>query len=195
MKRLLSLLVLLGSALPAVAHPVGNRGDLGNAASFGFLHPLTGMDHFLVMVAVGLWAVQLGGRALWALPIAFVVSMILGGAAGLSVMQTPMVEHGILASLVLLGVALGIAWRPRLSTTVGCVAAAGFCHGYAHGVEIPAGTPPLLFLAGMIISTSLIHALGISGGHAAGKLGFRFATRIAGILLLAFGAYELGTLL
>ncbi len=178
-----------------MAHPGGNHDDLGNALSCGFLHPLTGMDHLLVMIAVGLWAVQLGGRALWMLPLSFIGSMILGGSAGLLGVQAPMVDHCILASLLLLGVALSMAWNPGMLTAFACVAAAGMCHGFAHGMEIPSGMKPALFLAGMIACTGLLHALGISVGCPLKQGRFHTPIRIAGVLLLAFAAYDLATLL
>jgi len=195
MKRLLPILVLIGYSLPAMAHPVVDHSDLGNASSSGFLHPLTGADHLLVMVGVGIWAVQLGGRALWMLPLTFVGSMILGGIAGLLGIHAPLVEHGIVASLILLGVALGMAWKPGTLTVIACVAVAGLCHGVAHGMEMPAGMTPALFLAGMIVSTALLHALGISAGCALKQVAIHSPIRIAGALLLAFAAYDLSTLI
>ncbi len=195
MKRLLPLLVLIGSALPAMAHPVGNHATPENPLSVGFLHPLTGLDHLLVMVAVGLWAVQLGGRTLWMLPLSFVGFMTLGCIIGLLGLHSPMVEPGILASLILLGVALGMAWKPGTVTAIACVAAAGFCHGAAHGMEIPSGMTPMLFLAGMIVCTSLLHVLGISVGCALKQSRIHSTIRIAGALLLAFAAYDLAILI
>ncbi len=189
MKRRLPLLFLLGSALPLAAHPaVFHAQGMGAAAESGFVHPFTGLDHLLVMVAVGLWAVQIGGRALWYLPCSFVGAMMLGGCLGLSSSHAGLVEHGVLASLILLGTALGMAWRPPLSITIPGVAMAGLCHGYAHGSEMPSGIMPSLFLMGMIVATSLLHLLGIVAGTTLQRNGLNQAIRIAGFGLIACAA-------
>lgn len=196
MKRhlpLLSLACLIGSAVSATAHPAQCHSmDLGGATQAGFLHPFTGLDHLLVMVAVGLWAVQIGGRALWLLPCSFVGTMILGGAIGLGGVHQPLIEHGILASIVLLGVALGIAWRPSVLVSALCVGAAGLCHGYAHGSEMPSGALPLMFFIGMLAATSLLHAFGVGGGLLLkGNSKIALALRAMGLLLIAFAVYDL----
>jgi urease accessory protein len=192
MKRSLPILLLLGSAITASAHPAQfHSQDLAGAVESGFLHPLTGLDHLLVMVAVGLWAVQIGGRALWLLPCSFVGSMMLGGAIGLCGIHQPLVEHGILASIILLGVALGMAWRPSTPIAALCVGAAGLCHGYAHGSEMPSGTLPLMFFIGMVTATSLLHACGVGGGLALKKNpGISLGMRAAGFMLIAFSVYD-----
>jgi urease accessory protein len=192
MKRLLPLLLLVGSIAPAMAHPVQcHSQDLVSAGQAGFLHPLTGLDHLLVMIAVGLWAVQLGGRALWLLPCSFVGSMMIGGALGLTGIHQPLVEHGILASIILLGTALGMAWRPSQLIASLCVSAAGLCHGYAHGSEIPSGAIPILFIAGMMAGTALLHVLGLGGGLIIKHHRFQSAIRVSGFMLLAVAVYSL----
>jgi urease accessory protein len=191
MKRLSPVLLLLLSALPAGAHPAIFHSQVaGNAAQAGFLHPFTGVDHLVVMVAVGLWAVQMGGRALWLLPCSFVSSMIFGGLVGLSGFHAPIAESGILASIVLLGAALGMVWRPQLWVAALFVAAGGLCHGYAHGAEMTAGLIPALYFAGMVLATSLLHAIGVGSGLLIRKSPFLLATRVAGLLLLAFAVYD-----
>ena len=191
MKRSLPLLLLFLSALPAMAHPATFHGLEGaDAPLAGFLHPFSGLDHLIVMVAVGLWAVQVGGRALWLLPCSFVGSMILGGLIGLSGFHAPVAEAGILASIVILGAALGIAWRPQLWIAALFVGAGGLCHGYAHGSEMTIGLVPVIYLTGMIIATSLLHAMGITAGLALRHSQFIAATRFAGWMILAFAAYD-----
>lgn len=187
MRRHLPLLVLLASCLPAMAHPAAYHAmNASDAAQAGFLHPLTGLDHLLVMVAVGLWAVRLGGRALWMLPCAFVLPMILGGVAGIGSTPQPLIEHGITASLLLLGAALGMAWKPSLSVALGIVALCGALHGFAHGSEMPASSTPLLFLAGMAVATSLLHAGGVAAGLSCNGKRLESAFQIAGLVLIAF---------
>lgn len=184
--------VMTAGSSSAWAHPaVFHSLSATDAASAGFLHPFTGLDHLLVMVAVGLWAVQIGGRALWMLPLSFVGSMMLGGAVGLCGVHQPFIEHGILASIVLLGVALGMAWRPSTLVAALCVGAAGLCHGYAHGSEMPAGALPLLFFVGMVAATSLLHAFGVGGGLLLSKKPkLAFAMRASGVALIAFAVYD-----
>jgi urease accessory protein len=191
MKRFLPLLLLAGSTLPASAHPslFHGTGPVGSVSE-GFLHPFSGLDHLLVMVAVGLWAVQIGGRALWLLPFAFVASMTAGGMLGLaSGIMAPVAEHGILASLFLFGTALGMAWRPRLAVAVLITGLAGLCHGHAHGSEMPAGASPLVFLAGMIAATAVLLAVGIGGGLGLRHTGSQGFLRTAGASVLLFAAY------
>jgi len=195
-KRHLPLLLLaglLGSAVTATAHTSQlHSQDMAQAAQVGFLHPLTGLDHLLVMVAVGLWAVQIGGRALWLLPCSFVCSMMLGGVTGLGLcgVHQPFDEHGILASIVLLGAALGMAWRPSLLISSLCVGTAGLCHGYAHGSEMPSGALPLMFFVGMVIATSLLHAWGVGVGLLLRNQKFAMLMRTAGLFLIAFAVYD-----
>lgn len=187
MKRHLPLLVLLGSSFPVMAHPAAYHAlNAAEAAGAGFLHPLTGLDHMLVMVAVGLWAVRLGGCALWMLPGAFVLPMILGGVIGMGTAPQPMIEHGITASLLLLGAALGIAWKPSLPLALGMVGLCGACHGFAHGSEMPNGSIPLLFLAGMAVATSLLHAGGVAAGLSCEGKRLEPAIRMAGLVLIIF---------
>jgi len=187
MRRHLPLFVLLASCLPAMAHPAAYHAmNASDAAQAGFLHPLTGLDHLLVMVAVGLWSVRLGGRALWMLPCAFVLPMILGGVAGIGSTPQPLIEHGITASLLLLGAALGMAWKPSLSVALAVVALCGAFHGFAHGAEMPLASMPLLFLAGMAVTTLLLHAGGIAAGLSSSGKHFEPAFRIAGLILIIF---------
>lgn len=191
---LLLILLLFGNALAAMAHPAElHAGGAGSAATLGFLHPFAGLDHLLVMVAVGLWAVQLGGRSLWLLPSGFSGSMVIGGFLGLSAHHASFIEHGILASILLLGTALGMAWRPPVFVAALGIAAAGICHGFAHGSEMPRESAPLLFLTGMACATALLHAGGMIFGSAFQRRGLNPAIRMAGLGLLAFALFSLAS--
>jgi urease accessory protein len=187
MKRYLPFLVLFALCLPVMAHPAAYHAmNVSGAAQAGFLHPFTGLDHLLVMVAVGLWAVRLGGRSLWLLPCAFVLPMILGGVAGIGSTPQPIIEYGITASLLLLGAALGMAWKPSLPIALGVVALCGACHGFAHGSEMPLGSIPFLFLIAMAVATSLLHAAGVAAGLSCQGKRLKPAFRIAGLILIIF---------
>jgi urease accessory protein len=129
----------------------------------GLTHPLSGLDHLLAMIAIGLWAAQQGGRALWAVPTAFVVAMGLGGMLGWSGTALPHVETAIALSVLVLG--LLIATRRQWAVTAGMALAAGFAlfHGYAHGLEMPLAASPALYGLGFVLATLGLHGLGIAG--------------------------------
>jgi urease accessory protein len=153
----------------------------------GLLHPFSGLDHILAMVAVGLWASQMGGRALWLLPLTFPVVMAAGGALGMSGVALPWVEVGIAASVMVLGAAIAFALRPSLAISVPLIGAFALLHGYAHGVELPADASALHYAAGFIAATLVLHGIGIGLGLAAARIPVRFAARTAGGAIAALG--------
>ena len=191
MKRVLSPLFLICSVIPAMAHPAAHAQGITAAAESGFIHPFTGLDHILVMVAVGIWAVHLGGRALWMLPCSFVALMILGGVAGIGSPPQPLIEHGINASLLLLGASLCMAWKPSLPVALSVVALSGSFHGFAHTSEMPNGSLPLLFLVGMAVATALLHTAGILTATKFRRNSEAQPIRFGGFALLAYAAYVL----
>ena len=178
--------MLAVSVLPsaALAH-IG----LEHASSFasGFKHPFTGLDHMLAMLAVGLWAGLNGGRALWLWPAAFVGVMVLGGVLGISGVAVPMVEAGILASVVVLGLlVLAAAQLPAAAGAI-LVAAFALLHGHAHGAELPGDAAAVTYAAGFAIATAILHAVGIGVARIAGSAKGRLAVRGAGALVAAAG--------
>jgi urease accessory protein len=174
----------------AFAHP-GDHSHIGFAA--GFAHPFTGVDHLLAMVAVGLWASQLGGRALWLLPLSFPVVMAAGAALGFSGVVLPWVEIGITASVLVLGAAVALTWRPTLAVSLPLIGLFALLHGYAHGVELPVQTSALGYAAGFVAATFTLHLAGLAIGLAANRLPVRFAARTAGGAIAAVGAVLLVT--
>jgi urease accessory protein len=178
-------LVVTAAALTLIASPAFAHLDPAEHGSFaaGFSHPLSGADHILAMVAVGLWTYMLGGRALLAVPAAFVGVMLLGFGAALVGMPLPFVETVILASVVVLG--LFVALALPLSAVAGAIIAGffAFFHGHAHGGEI-GGAAFLSYGAGFALATAILHVAGIGlalavGRVMAGQKG-RLAMRIAG---------------
>lgn len=159
--RTFALVTLCLLAGTASAH----TGDHATATGFsgGLAHPLSGLDHVLAMLAIGLWAAQQGGRALWAIPAAFVGAMALGGGLALSGLSLPQVETGIAASVLVLG--LLIAIRRQWAVTAGMAIAAAFAlfHGYAHGLEMPQAASPALYALGFVLATAFLHGTGIAG--------------------------------
>jgi urease accessory protein len=156
-----SLAWLAGLLWAPVAHAHILQGE---AASFlvGLGHPVSGLDHVLAMVAVGLWGAQLGLPALWLLPVTFPMVMALGGMLGLLGVPLPGVEVGIAVSAVLLGLAVTSELRPPLAATAVLVGIFAIFHGHAHGVELPAGQNGLLYSMGFVIATGLLHGVGIA---------------------------------
>jgi urease accessory protein len=160
-QALLILTVAMLSAQPAFAHP-----QKGAAVGFitGFLHPISGLDHVLAMVAVGLWGAQLGAPAIWLLPLAFPMVMAFGGMLGLLGVPIPGVEYGIAASAILLGAAVMFEFRPPLGLAAALVGFFAICHGHAHGTELPPNQSALLYSMGFVIATGCLHAVGIGIG-------------------------------
>jgi len=138
----------------------------GEAVGFwsGFRHPISGLDHVLAMVAVGLWGAQLGAPAVWLLPVAFPMVMAVGGMLGLMGVPLPGIEYGIAASAILLGVAVLFELRPRLALAAMLVGVFAIFHGHAHGTELPPGQDALLYSMGFVIATGCLHAAGIGIG-------------------------------
>lgn len=149
--------------LPSVARAHAFVGDAGPAA--GFMHPLTGPDHLLAMFAVGVLSVQIGGRAVWAVPCAFVTVMVLGGAAGAFGVPFPGNELGVAASVVVLGASIAFGEHVPLWAALVAAAAFGICHGFAHGREMPRAASPALYALGFAVSTSGLHVMGALTGE------------------------------
>jgi urease accessory protein len=168
----------------ALAHP-GHDHTLGFGA--GFLHPLSGMDHLLAILAVGLWAAQMGGRALWALPAAFVALLLGGAAIAMLNISIAGVEPAIAVSVVVLGML--VATRVRLWTAMSAVLVGvfAFFHGYAHAVEIPAGAGAVSYMSGFAAATAALHAAGILLGLSLGRWMAHGATRWAGAAVAVSG--------
>jgi len=149
----LALMILLAPSL-ALAHP--GHGDDGFLT--GILHPLTGVDHLLAMLAVGLWAGASGGRARWAFPVAFLGAMALAGLMGAGGAEFGAMEHVILASVIALGAAAAFALRLPMALSLSLLAVFGAAHGWAHGVEGPGGS---VYALGFLIATAGLHGLGL----------------------------------
>ena len=161
--RPLGITVLaLVAASPVMAHPGGLA--IGGWTA-GFAHPLHGWDHFVVMVAVGLWAAQQEGRARWMIPATFVSLMAIGGLVGVSGLQMPGVEAMILVSVVILAGLVLLRWHLPLGVGMAVVALFAFFHGFAHGQEIPDTAHLVSFGLGFLMATALLHGLGYALGH------------------------------
>lgn len=130
----------------------------------GWLHPLSGVDHMIAMIAVGAWSAQLGGRAIFSVPLAFVVAMFVGGVIGFTHISLPFTEKGIAVSVFLLGLAIALEHRLPIFLAIAGVGLFGICHGYAHGYEMPSMTNKYFYITGFLITTACLHLVGAIGG-------------------------------
>jgi urease accessory protein len=187
MKKL--LLAMLLSLTPSIALAHTGVGVTHGFFS-GFTHPLTGMDHVLAMVAVGLLAAALGGRALLLVPASFVSMMLVGGVLGMNGVGVPAVELGITLSIVVIGTI--IALGQRLPTGIAMTVAGAFAvfHGHAHGAEMPLGGSALGYATGFVIATASLHLAGIGLGLSIAGIGqaySRTVVRVAGAIVAGLG--------
>jgi urease accessory protein len=143
---------------------VHTQGGAASGFFSGLAHPVSGLDHILAMVAVGLWGAQLGAPAVWLLPVTFPMVMAFGGMLGLMGFALPGIEIGIALSAVMLGVMVGCEARPRLWIAAVLVGFFAIFHGHAHGAELPAGSDALLYSIGFVVATGCLHAAGIGVG-------------------------------
>jgi len=193
MKRSLQFLGAAAAALfagTASAHPLL---IVGAGFAQGFAHPFSGIDHLLAMIAVGLWAAQLGGRALWAVPASFVGMMAIGAVAGVSGLALPMGEIGIAGSVLVLGAL--VATGARLPTVIGMalVGTFAFFHGHAHGSELPLAANAWSYGGGFILATAILHGIGmLSSLVVRNSLAARLV-RFSGVAIAATGLVLLGT--
>lgn len=175
---------------PAYSHPA--HGMLMSVGS-GFGHPLLGLDHLLVMLAVGMWARLVGGRAVWALPVAFILAMIGGFALGVCGVKLPAAELGIAASVVLLGALVAGGSRLPVGLSASLIAPFAVLHGHAHASGLT--DEAVTFGLGLVLATSLLHAAGILLGRYLGeqhpraiKQGVGGAVAAVGLVLLGGGS-------
>ena len=153
-------LLVTGVPSAVLAHTGGSAAGILS----GLTHPISGIDHVIAMIAVGLWGAQLGPPAVWVLPVTFPLMMACGGMLGVMGLPFPGVEIGIALSAVLLGAAVATEWRPSLILAMVLVGFFALFHGHAHGTELPAGQSGLLYSVGFVVSTGLLHAVGIAIG-------------------------------
>lgn len=193
--RCLYLVATLGSAmisLPALAHDSVLHSM--NALQDGFLHPFTGLDHLLAMLAIGIWAAQQKHARTWLIPASFPLMMVVGGALALAGIALPGVEHGIAASVLILGLLISFAVKLPVSAGMALVSIFAVAHGYAHGQEMPVNESAVLYGAGFVLATALIHAAGWFASNAAQKMLTSTLPRYAGVVIALAGAFFLSVL-
>jgi len=185
-------IMFLGTEVAAHAGPHIGAGAQSGVMR-GFWHPMMGLDHLIAMIAVGLWAASIGGRAIWVLPMVFPLVMALGAAMGMMGIALPMVETGIALS----GLVLGLIIALKLTAPIGVAAAVvgGFAlfHGHAHGTELPGTVGALGYGAGFVTGTALLHMAGIVLATLMRRgLGARALQGTGASIALAGGAFLFG---
>lgn len=186
MKQSLLKVLVFSLLLPGLA--LAHTG-VGQTAGFmyGFGHPVSGADHMLAMVAVGLWAAQIGGRALGVVPATFVGVMILGGVLGISGIAIPFVEQGILISILILGVLIAGAFKLPLMCSILIVGLFSVFHGHAHGAEMPESLGAASYAIGFALATAMLHLSGIGVGILAQRANLQAISRLAGAAIASAG--------
>jgi urease accessory protein len=180
----LSIATLL--LLPTVAQA---HVSIGSTTGFfdGVTHPFSGIDHICAMLGVGLWAAQRGGRAIWLVPLAFLVVMMAGGLLGIAHVFVPFVEPGIIASVLILGLLVATAARLPLAASACLVGVFALFHGHAHGTEMPTTAAGISYGLGFMISTILLLSCGIGLGVAANKSHVSWVSRYSGAAMIVCG--------
>ncbi|MGZ3241527.1 MAG: HupE/UreJ family protein [Burkholderiaceae bacterium] len=191
-----ALFVILGMIglfmTPAFAHVSVSHLAIGFDA--GFVHPFSGIDHLLAMLAIGIWAAQNKRPALWVLPIVFPSMMAVGAVVAVVGVHFPGMEIGVASSVAVLGLLIAFAvnmpvWAASLLVSLFAIA-----HGYAHGVELPSGASVLRYGAGFVMATALLHLIGLAVGLVASDKVAAKVVRIAGAGIGATGMYLLSGL-
>jgi urease accessory protein len=185
--RIIASAAVMGLALTAPAFAHTGIGAHSHGFAAGFLHPLMGLDHMLAMLGVGIWAAQLGKRAAWLVPAAFVAVMIAGAGLALSGIGMPMVEFGIAGSVLVIGTLIALGTRLPVGLAMGLAGLFALFHGHAHGTELPGLADPAAYGAGFVAATMLLHGAGAGIALAVRTHAARLPFRIAGALMAAVG--------
>jgi urease accessory protein len=174
--------LLIGSAPVFLAGPAEAHMGTGLPGGFvsGFLHPLSGFDHLLAMVSVGLWGAFLGRPLIYVLPVLFPTVMVVGAAMGMFGVPMPPLEIGIALSVLVLGGCIAASFRAPIWLAVLIVATFAVFHGYAHGKELPSAADPVGYAVGFVLATGLLHVLGIAIGLLKDRPGGTVAARSLG---------------
>ncbi len=190
MLRSLVVVVVSLAASPALAH----SGSIAGGFAGGFVHPMLGPDHVAAMVAVGLWGAFLGRPAIYILPVVFPLVMALGGALGILGAPLPGVEFVVASSAMVLGAMVALAARPPLWIAAVLVGLFAIFHGQAHGAELPPAADAVVYSAGFVVATGLLHLAGIAFGLLARWPAGRIAVRALGVAIAMAGSIFLGLL-
>ena len=184
----LAVVLMLAFTQAALAH---SGADAALGLKSGLLHPVTGLDHLVAMVAVGLWGAQLGNPAIWMLPITFPLVMAMGGLVGIAGLPLPLPEQAIALSGIALGALVAFRTRAPLAIAMLLVGVFAIFHGYAHGRELPQAADPLAYAVGFVVATGMLHLCGIVIGLIVRWPLGEHAVRACGVAISAVGVYFL----
>lgn len=185
----LAALAAAFAVLPSIASAHTGVGDTSGFLH-GMEHPVTGLDHILAMVTVGILAYQIGGRALWLVPLTFVVVMAFGGALGVFGIAVPFVELGIALSVIVLGAVVALGVKAPTAVAMALVGFFAIFHGHAHGVEMPENAGGIAYGLGFMLATAALHIAGLGLGYLIARIGDRYspaAVRFAGGMVAVAG--------
>ena len=180
--------IAAGLLLPSFAYAHVGVGE-ASGFMYGLAHPAGGLDHVCAMLAVGLWAAQMGGRSVWVVPLTFVSVMALGGALPMLGISLPFVEQGIVLSVLLLGVLIAAAVRLPLWLSSSMVGLFALWHGHAHGAEMPELASGIGYALGFMLATALLHAIGVAFGLGMQRWARERAIHAAGAGIALCGVY------
>jgi urease accessory protein len=181
--RFAAIAALTLIATPAFAH----TGPHASGFMTGLGHPFNGLDHVLVMAGIGIWAGQLGGRNTWLVPAAFVATMVLGAGIALMNIPLPQVELGIAGSVVAIGMLVAFGTRLPAGAAAALAGLMALFHGHAHGTELPAMASAWGYAAGFVLSTAMLHAIGLGLPLAVFRFARPMSLRAAGLATAVFG--------
>lgn len=177
-------------AAPAIAH-TGVAVSTGSAFVAGFGHPFLGADHVLAMAGLGAWSAQVGGRAVWQLPLAFLSAMAVGAMIAISGVHVPVVELGIAGSVLVVGALLALNAKMPILAAAGLAALMALFHGHAHGTELPGSADPVSYGVGFLAATMILLCAGAAAGRSVKKLAAASALRFAGAAVAVSGGVML----
>ena len=184
--RLLTLFALV--IFPSLVFAHTDEGP-HNGLLHGFIHPLSGLDHILAMIAVGLWAAQTGGRMIWSLPLTFVVVMGLGGVLGVITLPIVLAEYGIMLSLLILGLLIVDGKHLPFIASITLISLFALCHGYAHGSEMPQSLSIFSYAIGFMMATTVLHLCGIGMALFLRRLGGIDWLHLSGVVIAFYGGF------
>ena len=161
-KSFLATLLLFSISSSLFAH---TGIQTGGSFTVGLSHPVLGFDHLLAMLSVGILSLQIGGRAVWGIPLTFVIFMLMGGLLGIFNIPFFSVELGIALSVILLGTLIAVEKTIPLFIPSLFMAFFALFHGHAHGTEMPYLSSPFFYSLGFVLGTSLIHIAGVFIGY------------------------------
>ncbi|MES2256560.1 MAG: HupE/UreJ family protein [Pseudomonadota bacterium] len=186
-------LAVVGGAITFIASPAEAHIGTGLPGGLlaGFEHPLSGLDHLLAMISVGLWGAFLGRPLIYALPVIFPVVMVVGAGAGMHEIPMPSVEIGIALSVLVLGGCIAMSFNAPSWVAISIVATFAVFHGYAHGRELPSAADPVGFATGFVFATGLLHVAGIIVGRLRNHHKGTATIRALGVMIAGTGAWFL----